>query len=390
MQSPTALPSFRVRGVVAARNGPRDADPTTILNNLTDAFESFKARQDAEIDAINSKLAAAAIGGIGGGSAADNSAGLKGARASLGGFARSGVIPQAAMSTDSGPDGGFLVQPELEKSITRRQADVSPMRRLARVKTTKAGEYQIPYARSGVDSGWASERQARPETDGPQIGLLNIPAHEIYANPSVTQKMLDDSVEDIGTYLAEEISLAFDEKEGDAFVNGDGINKPRGFLTYDQSATADATRANGTLQYKEGATSGVVGADDLVDLLYTLRAGYRAGSAWVMNSATAGVVRKLKDADGNHIWSLASVPGELPSMLGYPVEIDEGMPAITAGATPIAFGNFQRGYIIVDRYGIRLLRDALTNKPFVQFYTTKRVGGAVHDDNAIKLLKIKA
>jgi len=379
----------RPRGVLSVHNGPRDQSPGEVMEALAETVQDFIARNDKAIDDINSRLAANMVGGIGRGDI-ETPASVRTAQESFGRFAKTGVAPMAAMSTDDDAKGGYLVQPELEKTITRRQADLSPMRRLARVQTTKSGEYQIPMAADGVESGWVGEREARPETDGATLAMLTIAAHEIYANPAITQKMLDDAVVDIGAYLSDEITLAFDEKEGDAFVNGDGVNKPRGFLTYDTTNEADAVRARGKLQFKETAGSGAIAPDDLIDLLYTLRAGYRAGSSWLMNSATAGVVRKLKDADGNHIWSLASTPGEVPMLLGYAVEIDEGMPAVSAGNFPVAFGNFKRGYIVVDRMGIRVLRDDLTNKPYVHFYTTKRVGGAVHDGNAIKLLKIKA
>lgn len=379
----------RARGVRAVR-----ADAATVLAQLQPAFEDFKKRHASELDAVNASIAALKVGGIGSEGEPVN-AGVQRARAELGEFARSGQVnaaarPMASMSTDDNPSGGYLVQPELEKQITRYQRDLSPMRRLARVVATKSGDYQIPIATGGADAGWVGEKSARPETDGPPLALNTITAHEIYANPSVTQKLLDDAVEDIGAYLAEEIGQAFDGKEGDAFVNGDGINKPRGFLTVTQTDEADGVRAYGSLQYLETAGSGTVAVDDLIGLLYTLRAGYRSGATWLMSSATAGVIRKLKDADGNHIWSPATEPGITARMLGYPVAIDEGMPTIAAGNCPVAFGNFRRGYVIVDRMGVRLLRDALTNKPFVQFYTTKRVGGSVHDTNAIKLLKVKA
>lgn len=381
-----SIATQRARGVSRVQAQGQSAE--AILNELTGEFVKFKERNNAVLDDLAAQIAANRVGGVGGDDG-DVKPSVKAARAELGAFVRSGLIPMAAMSTDDGSSGGYLVQPELEKTITRRQADISPMRTLARVVTSRSGEYQIPIATGGVDSGWVGERQSRPETDGPPLALLTITAQEIYANPSVTQRLLDDSVENIGNYLSEEIALAFDEKEGDAFVNGNGVNKPRGFLQYSTAATADATRPFGTLQFDETAGSGVIAADDLVDLVFDLRRGYRRGAAWVMNSTTASVVRKLKDAEGNHIWSLTG-DAEMPRLLGYPVEIDEGMPTIATGAFPIAFGNFKRGYIIVDRTGIRLIRDDVTNKPYVQFYTTKRVGGGVYDSNAIKLMKIKA
>jgi HK97 family phage major capsid protein len=294
------------------------------------------------------------------------------------------------MSTESGPDGGFVVQPELEKRITRYQRDISPMRRLARVVATKAGDYEIPIATSGLDSGWVTERGSRSETDGPALALNNYPVHEIYANPSVTQKLLDDAVEDIGAYLAEEVAQAFDEKEGDAFVNGDGVGKPMGFLQKPTSAAADSARAHGTLQFVETAGVGAITHDDLITMSLTPRAAYRRNAHWLMSSTTVAHLAKLKDGEARHVYQPSLALGVPATLLGYPVEVDETMPTVAAGAYPIAFGDFQRGYVIVDRMGIRLLRDALTNKPFVQFYTTKRVGGGVHDSNAIKLLKIKA
>ncbi|MBJ7319338.1 MAG: phage major capsid protein [Brevundimonas sp.] len=391
----------RMRGVVYARaerhREPGSPDVNTTISALTTAFADFKKRHEDELDDINARLAAGKIGGMGPSSGEGGGPDLRRARSALGDFARSGSMAgsaRAAMSTDSGPDGGFVVAPELERQITRHQRDLSAMRRLARVVSSSSSDYSIPVASGGVECGWVAERQARPETEGAQLSLKNYPAHEVYANPAVTQTLLDDAPEDIGAFLSDEIAQAFDATEGSAFINGDGINKPRGFLTYAVTGEPDGERGAGKLQYVVSGAAGGFAASDpgdaLIDLVYTLRAPYRAGAVWLMNSKTAGTIRKFKDADGNYIWSVADRPGDLPMLLGYPVEIDEDMPDVSVGSTPVAFGNFRRGYVIVDRTGVRLLRDALTNKPYVHFYTTKRVGGGVWQDNAIKLLKISA
>jgi HK97 family phage major capsid protein len=212
---------------------------------------------------------------------------------------------------------------------------------------------------------------------------------ELYAMPAATPQLLDDAAVNIDEWIADEVRVAFAEQEGQAFVTGDGTNKPRGFLDYDQ--VADASWAWGKIGVISTGADGAFPAsnptDKLIDLAYSVKSAYRANAHFVMNRATEAVIRKFKDADGNYIWQPAVRPGETPTLLGHPVAESEDMPDIAEDATAIAFGDFRRGYLIVDRVGIRILRDPYSSKPYVLFYTTKRVGGGVQDFNAIKLLK---
>jgi HK97 family phage major capsid protein len=213
---------------------------------------------------------------------------------------------------------------------------------------------------------------------------------EIYANPAATQKMLDDAVFDVAGWLAQEIAREFDAQEGASFVTGDGINKPQGFLSFPTAATADGTRDFGTLQYLEAVAKTYLQADELLNVVYELKAAHRTGAAWLLNRRTLAHVRKLKDGDGQYVWTAGLLAGQPSMLLGYPVYECEDMPSIAAGAFPVAFGNFLNGYTICDRVGIRVLRDPYSAKPYVQFYTTKRVGGMLTDSEAIKLIKMAA
>ena len=212
---------------------------------------------------------------------------------------------------------------------------------------------------------------------------------ELYAMPAATSQLLDDSAVNIDQWLAEEVNIAFARQEGTAFVTGDGVNKPKGFLSY--PTVDDSAWAWGSVGTK---STGVAGGfaptnqtDILIDLIYSLRAGYRSNATFVMNRATESAVRKFKDTEGDYLWHPSYQPGLPPTVLGYSVAESEDMPNMAAGSTSIAFGDFSRGYLIVDRVGIRVLRDPYSAKPYVLFYTTKRVGGGVADFQAIKLLK---
>ncbi len=384
---------MKQRGIIAVR-ASQPNEIAGLIKGLTTDFAEFKASQQREIDELNSKLAAASVGA----GLPENVSNTR-ALSNLGEFARSGSVEaltrgltvQAAMSVGSDPDGGYTVPQELSQELFRVQRDNNPFRRLARVVSTKATDYDQPISIGGTGTGWVGETAARPETNTPTLANINIPSGEIYANPAITQKMLDDSAFNIGEFITEEISAEFDAQEMTAFVSGNGTNKPAGFLTGTITNESDSARAFGTLQYvASGAAAAVSDADKLIDLVYALRTRYRQNGAWLMNSTTAATIRKMKDGDGNYLWQRALVAGQPESLLGYPVETVEAMPDIAADAYPIAFGDWQRGYTITDRVGVRILRDPFTNKPYVHFYTTKRVGGKVIDSNAIKLLKVAA
>lgn len=296
-----------------------------------------------------------------------------------------------ALNIGTPSEGGYTVPEELDHQIERRLKDLSPIRSIASVVQIGSSNYKKLVATTAPASGWVGEATARTETDAPDFAEVAPPLGEIYANPAATQAMLDDAFFDVETWLAEELSLEFAQKEGAAFVNGNGVNKPSGFLAAPNSPDSDSVRAFGALQYVptgvDGAFSSADPSDILFDLVHSLKAGYRAGARFVMNAATLNTIRKFKDADGDYLWRPGLAEGQASTLLGFPVVEAEDMPDIAAGSLALAFGNFQRGYLVTDRFGTRVLRDPYSNKPFVHFYTTKRVGGGVINSDAIKLLK---
>ena len=291
-----------------------------------------------------------------------------------------------SLAADSG---GYVVPPETERAIDRRLMAGSPMREIATVRTIGAGVFRKPVSTAGVTAGWVAETAPRPETDPATLALLEFPAADLYASPAATQSLLDDAMINLDEWLAAEVEDAFAAQETTAFVSGDGINKPKGFLSYD--IVAEAGHGWGEIGYVASGGAGAFAAsnpaDRLIDLIYAPKARYRPNGRFVMNRRTVSTVRKFKDADGNYIWQPATRAGETASLLGYPVTEIETMPDIAADSAAIAFGDFQRGYLIVDRAGVRVLRDPYSAKPYVLFYTTKRVGGGVQNFDAIKVMK---
>jgi HK97 family phage major capsid protein len=270
------------------------------------------------------------------------------------------------------------------------------MRRLATVQATSVGAYTKLWDPKNWGSGWVGETAARPQTTNTQLAPIPFASGEIYANPSATQRLLDDAAINVETWLRNSVRDEFSRQEGIAFIAGDGVNKPSGFLSYVTGGANEATHPGGVIETVELALSSADAAasattvNNLIDFAYGLDAPFRQNATWLMNSLTAAMLAKLKDADGNLVWRESLIVGQPATLLGRPVEIDEAMPAMGLGAMPIAFGDFKAGYLINDRMGIRVLRDPYSNKPYVNFYTTKRVGGGVLDPNAIKVLKLPA
>ena len=298
-------------------------------------------------------------------------------------------LEQKAMSVGSNPDGGYLVPLELETEIGQRLANISPVRGLAAVRMISGSIYKKPFMTAGPATGWVGETDPRTQTASPALDALSFPAMELYAMPAATATLLEDSAVNLDQWLAGEVDQVFAEQEGLAFVSGDGVNKPKGFLGY--SNVANGSWAWGNIGY---IATGVAGAfpasnpsDVLVDLIYALRSGYRQNATFVMNRKTQSTVRKFKDSTGNYLWQPPAVPGGKSNLIGFPLADTEDMPDVAANSLSIAFGDFRRGYLIVDRQGVRVLRDPYSAKPYVLFYTTKRVGGGVQDFDAIKLLK---
>ena len=304
-----------------------------------------------------------------------------------GGAVSSLIETKAGLESGSG-SGGLIAPAETERLVERRLMAASPMREIATVRTVASGVFRKPVSTDGVEAGWVAETAARPETEGANLSLLEFPSAELYASPAATQTLLDDAFMSLDEWLAGEIEDAFAAQETEAFVNGDGVNKPKGFLTYPTVANDDAEW--GEIGHVVTGAAGAFGeapVDRLIDLIYAPKAKYRANGRFVMNRRTASAIRKFRDADGNYVWSPATQPGATSSLLGYPVTEIEETPDIGADALAVAFGDFRRGYLIVDRAGLSVLRDPYCAKPYVLFYTTKRVGGGVQDFDAIKVLK---
>jgi HK97 family phage major capsid protein len=297
-----------------------------------------------------------------------------------------------AVSTNAGADGGYLVPEETERAVISALKDISPIRSIASVRQVSGSVYKKPFAITGAVTGWVAETASRTQTTSPTLDELSFPTMELYAMPAATATLLDDSAVNIDEWIAEEVRDTFAQQEGTAFVSGDGSAKPKGFLDY--TKVANGSWAWESIGY---ITTGVDGlfpasnpADKLIDLIYTVKAGYRGNGTFVFNRGTQAAIRKMKDGDGHYVWQPAVSAGEPSLLMGYPVVESEDMPAMAEDSYSVAFGDFRRGYLIVDRVGIRVLRDPFSSKPYVLFYTTKRVGGGVQDFNAIKLLKFEA
>ncbi|QND52395.1 phage major capsid protein [Phyllobacterium sp. 628] len=301
-------------------------------------------------------------------------------------------IEAKAMSIGSAPDGGYLVPPELERDIGTRLALISPIRALATVRQVSSSVLKKPFSVEGPAVGWVGETDARPQTEASKLTELQFQTMELYAMPAATSSLLDDAAVDVEQWISAEVETAFAEQEGQAFINGDGINRPKGFLSYDSVPESEWSwgKLGGLSTGVTGAFPAADASDILLDTIYALKAGYRQNASWVMNRKTQAAVRKLKDNDGNYLWTPPAAPGQQASLLGFRLTEAEGMPDISSKTAAIAFGDFARGYLVVDRTGVRVLRDPYSAKPYVLFYTTKRVGGGVQDFDAIKLLKFAA
>ena len=297
-----------------------------------------------------------------------------------------------ALSIGSNTDGGYLVPTELEHEIGRRLAAISPIRAIASVREISSSVYKKPFMTAGPATGWVGETDARTQTTSPVLDALSFPAMELYAMPAATGALLDDSAVNIDDWIASEVELTFAVQEGAAFVNGDGVNKPKGFLAFPTVTNASWTWGN--LGYVPTGAAGAFPtanpSDILVDLVYALKAGYRQNGNFVMNRKTQATIRKFKDSSGNYLWQPPAQAGGQASLMTFPLVEAEDMPDVAANSLSVAFGDFKRGYLIVDRVGVRVLRDPYSAKPYVLFYTTKRVGGGVQDFEAIKLLKFSA
>ncbi len=299
------------------------------------------------------------------------------------------VLEGKGMNTAVNSEGGFLVDPQTSDRIRGVLYASSSLRSIANVVQVEASSFDVLVDHSEIGSGWASETDPVSDSSAPVLDRISIRLHELSAMPKASQRLLEDSAFDVEGWLAERIAQKFARAEAAAFINGDGVDKPRGFL--DHAIVTDSLAGWGELGYVATGAAGdflsTKPADAIVDLVYALEAGYRANAVFVMNSKTAGAVRKMKDADGRFLWSDGLAAAEPARLMGYPVLIAEDMPDIADGAHAVAFGDFHAGYTIAERPDLRVLRDPFSAKPHVLFYATKRVGGDVTDFKAIKILK---
>lgn len=401
----------------AADSAPPKGEIKAAMHEFLGAFEQFKQANDARLDALEARaedvLLDEKVARINTALDEQKSAldrlTLAAARPGLGGAA---IVPDErkaafrrymqagesaalktyeakALSAGSQTDGGYLAPEETERLIMAALKEISPIRQIASVRTIGANVFRKPVSNGELTAGWVGETGARVETAASSLTAIDFPTMELYAMPAASQTLLDDAIVDVEQWLADEAQSEFAAQEGAAFVSGDGINQPKGFLSY--TIAPEASRGPDEIGYIATGVDGGFPASDpsdvLLDLIYTPKQAYRAKGRFVLNRSVLGQLRKFKDADGNYLWQPSNEAGAPARLLGYPVTECEDMPNIGSGANAIAFGDFSRGYLIVDRAGVRVLRDPYSAKPYVLFYTTKRVGGGVQDFDAIKLLK---
>ena len=376
------------------------------------AFEAFKEANDERLDQIEKRMSADVVTSekVDRINKAMDELILKSRRPALGGevkseptehkkafeqYVRKGEtqglfnLEAKAMSVGSGQDGGYLVPPEVEAEIGRLLSKASPMRQIADVRQISATLYKKPFNTNGALTGWVGETASRAQTASPTLAELQFPTMELYAMPAATQALLDDSIVNLDQWVAQEVETVFAEQETDAFLNGDGVTRPKGILSYTKVAQGSWTWGN-TGYIATGVAAGFAATnptDKLVDLIYAAKAAYRQNARFMISRATQAVIRKFKDAQGNYLWQPAATADGNAMLLNFPVVESEYMPDIGTDTFSVAYGDFKRGYLIVDRVGTRILRDPFTAKPYVLFYTTKRVGGGMQDFDAIKLLK---
>lgn len=283
------------------------------------------------------------------------------------------------LSVDRDPGGGYWVKPEMSARIMKIVFETSPVREFATVENIASDSLELITDENQAGFGWVAEQETRAETTTPDIGKRVIHAHEMYAEPRVTQKLLDDAGFDVEGWLSQKVAERFGRAEATANVAGTGVGQPRGFTTYPSGTSS------GQIEQINSGTSGEVTADGLFDLIYSLKGPYLRNARYMAARLVIRDIRKLKDGQGNYLWEHNFQAGQPLNILGYPMHQADDMPAAAGGSLSVAFGDFKAGYTIVDRFGTRVLRDPFTAKPFIKLYTTRRVGGDVVNFEALKL-----
>lgn len=415
-RAPRAITSLGIRADAS--------DPKVMLGDLKAAFDAFKVANDERlskkadvvidekvnridaavsgfqtvIDDMNAKLAAAALGSPGNDGDKPQDPEYTEAWAS---FFRHGdgeqqirakqkEGPRAAMTVGSNPDGGYLAPVEWDRTITSKLKLTSPIRQNATVQSISTAGFRKVYNDRAVGSGWVGETASRPATTTPQLGVLDFNPGELYAFPFASQNLLEDSEVDLEAWLGGEVETEFGRQENIAFISGDGVNKPFGMLTYVTGAANAAKHPWGDIKVVNSGSAAALTADGFIDLFYSLPSEYRAGAKLYANRLSQAGMRKLKDGQGNYLWQPSYAAGQPATLAGESIVEVPDMPSVAAGNIVALYGNMAATYLVVDRVGIMVLRDPYTNKPFVGFYTRKRVGGGVQNPEPMRALKVSA
>ena len=401
------------RGIMFVRADA--SNPNEIVNQLQKAFASFKeahaeqikgveAKFDdvvsrdkldkvnatvgnlqAALDEVNAKLATAQMTGANGKIVKDPEYTKAFAM-----HVRKGDV-QASLNKGEDAEGGYVAPTEWDRTITDKLIEVSPMRQICQVQTISTGSFSKLFNLRGTASGWVGETAARPETASPTFGSLTYRVGEIYANPAATQQLLDDALVNLESWLAGEVQTEFAFQENVAFVSGTGANnRPNGILTYITGGANAAAHPFGAILATDSGAAAALTGDGIVRLTGALPSSFTANARFIMNRNTMTAARLLKDGQGNYLWQPSYQAGTPQTLAGYAMTEVPAMPDVAAGAKAALFGDFGQAYLIVDSVGTRILRDPYTNKPYVQFYTTKRVGGGLLNPEAVKALNIAA
>lgn len=400
------------RGIQSVRADVGSTEIKALIDGVNQAFATFKAENNAQLEAVkkgqadalqalkvdrinadieklqsavdeaNTKIAAAQMQGVVQGGLKDREY-----SAAFQAHMKRGEI-QANLNKGAADQGGYLAPTEWDRSIGDKLVQVSPMRSLATVQSISTNGFSKLFNQKGTTSGWVGEAAARPDTATPTFGTLTYNTGELYANPSATQQMLDDSEVNLEAWLAGEVQQEFAYQEGVAFLAGDGTNKPKGLLTYITGGANAAAHPYGAITTVNSGAAAALTTDGIVSLIYALPSEFTGNARFIMNRATQAAIRKLKDGQGNYIWQPSYVAGQPATVAGFGVTEVAGMPDIAAAAKPIVFGDFRAGYLVIDRVGVRVIRDNLTNKPYVSFYTTKRVGGGLLNPQVLRALNV--
>lgn len=294
--------------------------------------------------------------------------------------------------TSSGSAGGFALPEQIEATIARLTVDLSPIRQISTVRMVGSPDYKELFDINGASFEWVGEAGTRSQTNTPDLAEVAPTFGTASARPRASEESLDDLFFDVEGWLQTSVAEALAAGEGAAFISGNGTARPTGFLTGTPVTTPDASRAFGVLQFRPSGQAAAMpaSADVFLDMVYDLRARYRANARWVTNRGVLSALRKYKDTTNQYLWQPSLSQSQPESFLGYPITEAEDMPAVAANTFPLAFGDFREGYLIADRVGLRITRDDITLPGFVQWYVRRRVGGRIRNSQAIKLLRISA